>query len=368
MFLLIKLIIIYFNDTGADKQLPAEDGVSESALNGETGHSSDEKSQKPEGSEEDTADTQLSSEQLTNSDSFKTNNGEDILSVEDKIQNIVMNGSASDCTISDITMESKELNDTTCENDSIDPCQHNTLNTDSPQKSNDKELNEKILNLESELNNYKNKYEILVNNSNTIDNALLDAQNKLKEVNTCLEQKDSEISKMELKLQETSNRMQEEILAAEKCKNDATESEQLRSQLAKLTSEKDTLVNDNKLWKDKAVKFESLLQECQGSAIDKSPGKSVNNDDPDINSLEKALNEANNKISELLKVKEKYAEVDQEKTNLGNNLSELEEEMDVLSFQTRTATAFSVVPLGILLLAIMIAYLPYLSSLFGTVD
>merc|ERR1712126_282275 len=182
------------------------------------------------------------------------------------------------------------------------------------------------------------------------------------------EQKDAKLSEMEIKLKESSERMQHEILAAEKCKNDATETEQLRSQLAKLTSEKEALVNDNILLKDRAGKYEGLLQ-CQGRENDTSSEKpEAKGDSKIITDLEKSLNEANNKISELLKVKEKYAEVDQEKTNLGHNLSELEEEMDVLSFQTRTATAFSVVPLGILLLAIMVAYLPYLSSLFGTVD
>jgi len=355
-------------ENGADKQMSTDDGASEIALNGETRLPID-KSQKSEGSEDEKAEIRVSSDQPSNRESFKSTNGESTLPSDENIEAVVPNGSVSECTISDPTIESTEPIDTTSETESIDLCHQNTLDKDSAQKIEDKELNEKILNLESELNNYKNKYEILVNNSSTIDNALLDAQNKLKEVNSFLEQKDAKLSEMEIKLKESSERMQHEILAAEKCKNDATETEQLRSQLAKLTSEKEALVNDNILLKDRAGKYEGLLQECQGRENDKSSEKpEAKGDSKIITDLEKSLNEANNKISELLKVKEKYAEVDQEKTNLGHNLSELEEEMDVLSFQTRTATAFSVVPLGILLLAIMVAYLPYLSSLFGTVD
>ena len=356
-----------FNCTGADKQMSTDDGASEIALNGETRLLID-KSQKLEGSEDEKAENRVSSDQTGNTESFKSTNSESTLP-DENIEAVVLNGSVSECTVSDTTIESTEPIDNTSEIESIDLCQQNTLDKDSTQKIEDNEFNEKILNLESELNNYKNKYEILVNNSTTIDNALLDAQNKLKEVNSCLEQKDAKLSEMEIKLKESSERMQHEILAAEKCKNDATETEQLRSQLAKLSSEKEALINDNMLLKDRAGKYEGLLQECQGRENDISPEKSESKGDSKIvKDLERSLNEANNKISELLKVKEKYAEVDQEKTNLGHNLSELEEEMDVLSFQTRTATAFSVVPLGILLLAIMVAYLPYLSSLFGTVD
>ena len=139
--------------------------------------------------------------------------------------------------------------------------------------------------------------------------------------------------------------------------------------MAKITSEKENLLTDNKRLQESVKKTENMLHVCQEKT---TPGDISEDrssvDSTHISQLEKSLNDANGKISELLKVKEKYAEVDLEKTNLGHNLSELEEEMDVLSFQTRTATACSMVPLVILVLAIMVAYLPYLSSLFGTVD
>ena len=340
--------------------------MSEFALNGETQFSSIANGQQSEVSEKDKADVQTSAELTSKSENSSLNNDESILSGEENTESVVQNG-ISECMANNITIGAKDSNDEPRENDSIELCQQNTLEKDNT-KDTDKELTEKVVNLESELNNYKNKYEILVNNSTSVDNALLDAQKKLKEVNMRLEQKDSELSEMELKLHENSRHMQEEISAAAKCKNDANEYDTLRSQLAKLTSENESLVKDNKLLKDNAGKYESLLQECQENVNSKSQRNLTANETDIISNLEKSLNEANNKISELLKVKEKYAEVDLEKTNLGHNLSELEEEMDVLSFQTRTATAFSVVPLAILVLAIMVAYLPYLSSLFGTVD
>merc|ERR1711899_147263 len=228
-------------ENGSEKPQQVEDGVSEVVLNGDSRLSTDEKGQKSGSSEEEKTDTQISTEKTDSIESFNSNNDESILISEENTDPVVQNGSISSCMANDITMESKASNDITCETDSIDSCQQDSLDEDVAKKNKDKELNEKLSKLESELNCYKNKYEILVNNSTNTDNALLEAQNKLKEVSTCLEQKDSDLSKMEIKLQETSKRMQDEILAAEKCKNDATEFEQLRSQLAKLTSEKETL-------------------------------------------------------------------------------------------------------------------------------
>merc|ERR1712115_351567 len=84
------------------------------------------------------------------------------------------------------------------------------VHTNQEQNNVEKELSEKLLNRESELNTYKNKYELLVNNSTTINNALIDAQKKLREVNTSLEQKNSELYEMKIKLQKTSKRVQDE--------------------------------------------------------------------------------------------------------------------------------------------------------------
>jgi chromosome segregation ATPase len=159
---------------------------------------------------------------------------------------------------------------------------------------------------------------------------------------------------------------------------DVDEADALRSHLAKVTSEKESLIIDNNRLHADVKKLQETLRECQDSVPitqKEQPGhhkygNTCNNmnESVELNQLELSLNEANDKISELLKVKERFAEVDTEKTNLANNLSELEEEVDVLSFQTRTATACSMIPLVILVFAVIVAYLPQFSSLFGTVD
>jgi hypothetical protein len=84
--------------------------------------------------------------------------------------------------------------------------------------------------------------------------------------------------------------------------------------------------------------------------------------------LERALQESENKISELLRVKEKFAELSEEKLNQTLSLNELEEQVDTLSFQSRIATSLAVFPLLVLFLAIFAAYLPVFSTLFGTAD
>ena len=273
-----------------------------------------------------------------------------------------------DTTVSCLdTKEAADINSTVIKTE----LQPNSLENDNSKSAIDEEgYKIRILNIESELNNYKNKYEILFSSSSSIDDALHEAQQQLKDVNIKLEQKDIALSEMELRLQDNSIRMQEEVSAAEKCNNDANDYEQLRSQLAKITSEKETLLIDNERLKLSVEKFQNTVHDSQDKMTREEQRHNLETDleSRDVIELERALNEANEKISELLKVKEKYAEVDLEKTNIGNNLSELEEEMDVLSFQTRTATACSMIPLAILVLALMVAYLPYLSNLFGTVD
>lgn len=361
--------------SGEEKEMPVYDGMAELPLNGETewrvvGESND-KGLIPLGPESEYKNESCDSTEIeTHLEDSRLNNEENITSSENKESVLAIeNGDLIDITIGDTTIEIKDdagMNSTVVNGELR---KQNTLEIDfSKDKFDTEAYSNKILNLESELDSYKNKYEILFNNSNTIDNNLLDAQRKLKEVNLRLEQKDVELSEMDLKLQSTSSLMQEELLAAEKCKTDANQCEQLRSQLAKITSEKESLLKDNKRLEENAEKFESKLQECQENTRVEGHGLDISDDSSRFGLLEKSLHEANDKISELIKVKEKYAEVDLEKTNLGNNLSELEEEMDVLSFQTRTATACSMVPLVILVLAIMVAYLPYLSSVFGTVD
>ena len=149
--------------------------------------------------------------------------------------------------------------------------------------------------------------------------------------------------------------------------NDA---QQLRSQLDRLANERLELQAHNRQLFDQVedykVSLDTLRQ--QEKPLPPPPPTPSSPAKMDTSALERSLCDAESKISELLKIKERFSEVDAERTNLAANLSELETEMADLSLQTRTATAFSIVPLAILVCAIIVAYLPSLSSLFGTAE
>ena len=356
---------------GEDKQDAIEEGISELHVNGELQLPSDDLEASSICPDSESVNETMEPTAIENKSANEANSMKSPTSNEEKgnssvfvNEDMVQEHVAEPTTIPKAEIVENLDNESTIE-------QQNTLATDDfKTEISEGAFETKIQNLESELIKYKKKYEILFSNSNVVDSKLLDAEKKLKESNLRLEQKDVELSEMELKLHTTSSLMKEELLAAEKCKTDATQAEQLRSQLAEITSEKNILSIENNRLQEIAMQMNSMsMQRKETARIESDHDGSNNfNDIHHVKELEKSLNEANEKISDLLKVKEKYAEVDMEKTNLGNNLSELEEEMDVLSFQTRATTACSMIPLVILVLAIMVAYLPYLSSLFGTID
>lgn len=74
------------------------------------------------------------------------------------------------------------------------------------------------------------------------------------------------------------------------------------------------------------------------------------------------------KIAHLLRVKEKYAELTKVNSELETSFRDLEAEVSGLTSQNQAATFCSLVPLAVLLIAIIVAYLPAFSSLFGTAE
>jgi len=88
----------------------------------------------------------------------------------------------------------------------------------------------------------------------------------------------------------------------------------------------------------------------------------------DISQLEMSLEEAEEKIANLLKVKEKLVVVQAEKTQLELDVSSLEEELSTLAVASRSLTACTVIPLIVLLVAIVTAFLPVVSTIMGTRD
>jgi len=88
----------------------------------------------------------------------------------------------------------------------------------------------------------------------------------------------------------------------------------------------------------------------------------------DISQLEISLEEAEDKIVGLLKVKEKLVLVQAEKSQLELDVSQLEDELSTLAVASRSLTACTVIPIIVLLVAIVTAFLPLVSSILGTRD
>jgi len=87
-----------------------------------------------------------------------------------------------------------------------------------------------------------------------------------------------------------------------------------------------------------------------------------------VSLLEQSLEEAEGKIAKLLRVKERLVSVQTEKSQLEADVSNLEEELSVLSSLSRGLTACTLGPLLVLLVAVVLAFLPSFSSTFGTKD
>ena len=98
--------------------------------------------------------------------------------------------------------------------------------------------------------------------------------------------------------------------------------------------------------------------QIQASAAGNGNGSTGSN----TNSVNSQLEKAESKISELLKVKEKFAEVSAENSTLAINLSEMQQEMNLV---TRTATACALIPLAVVLLAMFAYYFPFFGFFGG---
>jgi len=70
----------------------------------------------------------------------------------------------------------------------------------------------------------------------------------------------------------------------------------------------------------------------------------------------------------LQEVKERLVSVEAEKDKLEVDVSRLEEELSIIAVASRTLTACTVIPIIVLLIAIVMAFLPSISSILGTRD
>lgn len=237
-------------------------------------------------------------------------------------------------------------------------------------------LRERLGNLEDELEIYRRNYEEVLRGNETMTSELTLARLHLDEAGQHLEDKEELIRNLrqQLELMEAPLPPEPSISPTEEQERTVSTEDELCEQLARARTAYDSLSAENDKLCEAVQEMQQRLEDLEAEAAEKRGGDSLRllagdgGDRSRQEELEQLLQEAERKITELLKIKEKFVEVDAEKSNLALNLSELEEEMDVLSLQTRTATACSLIPLAILVLAVVVAYLPSLSNLLGTAE
>ena len=216
-----------------------------------------------------------------------------------------------------------------------------------------KSLQDKLASVEDKLNDANDKYESLKNAHGAINVELTVAQQQLCEALKLLDEKCQQI--------EAQQNEPSEPKVVDNEKDDQIE-------IAKLIEEKESVCSENEsLRADLASKLQLIEDYEQKQMAASSTSTLVGSVQvPNVSHLEKSLNEAEAKIGELLKVKEKYAEVTAEKCNLAMNLSEMQQEMNLMSLQTRTATFCALIPVAIVFLAILASYVPFFGSSSST--
>lgn len=153
-------------------------------------------------------------------------------------------------------------------------------------------------------------------------------------------------------LEEQNSRLiaQSEVAAREA----AQQSEELESKVKRLAEELERAQSER----------ESLERELEETRVSSKVDSSSSTTASDF--LANLEDEA--KMVQLLKIKEKYNELTDENKQLKSSLHDLETSMDSLNFQSQTASACALIPLAVLCVAFVIAYLPLFSSLFGTAE
>merc|ERR1712012_951527 len=242
-----------------------------------------------------------------------------------------------------------------------------TLNDDMDDTGaiNDSEKDEKLVNLESQLHEISENYESLKAANGAMNTELNEAQQQLCEALKLLDEKCRLLEEMEVqKLALVAN----SSTSKESSENDTTTtapvvSDEVNDQIAKLKEEQEKVCTENQTLKSELASQLKVIEDLEqkymaSSSASTLVGSAIIASNPNNEKLEQSLNEAQAKISELLKVKEKYAEVSAEKSALAMNMSEMKEEMNLLTMQTKTATACALIPIAVVIFAVMMSYFP----------
>ena len=231
---------------------------------------------------------------------------------------------------------------------------------------NDSEKDEKLVNLESQLHEISENYESLKAANGAMNTELNEAQQQLCEALKLLDEKCRLLEEMEVqKLALVAN----SSTSKESSENDTSTttapviSDEVNDQIAKLKEEQEKVCTENQTLKSELASQLKVIEDLEQKQMASSSastlvGSAIIASNPNNEKLEQSLNEAQAKISELLKVKEKYAEVSAEKSALAMNMSEMKEEMNLLTMQTKTATACALIPIAVVIFAVMMSYFP----------
>ena len=164
--------------------------------------------------------------------------------------------------------------------------------------------------------------------------------------------------------------------------SETSENNEIDDKIAKLNDEKEQICSENERLRtdlnshlqiiedlEQQVKSMTDSQLMAASSTSTLVGSTIqiasagNGSTGNTNSVNSQLEKAESKISELLKVKEKFAEVSAENSTLAMNLSEMQQEMNLM---TRTATACALIPLAVVLLAMFAYYFPFFGFFGGS--
>jgi len=248
-------------------------------------------------------------------------------------------------------------------------------------------MTDRLVDMEAKLQESRTNFETVKESNSAINMELTVAQEQLCESLKLLDEKCRLLEEIEVQKIEkfaAENKMEQKQntpAAAETSENNEI---YIDDKIAKLNDEKEQICSENerlrtdlnshlqiiedlehqvKSMTDSQLMAASSTSTLVGSTIQiASAGNGNGSTGSNTNSVNSQLEKAESKISELLKVKEKFAEVSAENSTLAINLSEMQQEMNLV---TRTATACALIPLAVVLLAMFAYYFPFFGFFGG---
>jgi len=243
----------------------------------------------------------------------------------------------------------------------------------------------RLVDMEAKLQESRTNFETVKESNSAINMELTVAQEQLCESLKLLDEKcrlleEIEVQKIKLFAAENKMEQKQNTPAAETSENNEI---YIDDKIAKLNDEKEQISSENerlrtdlnshlqiiedlehqvKSMTDSQLMAASSTSTLVGSTIQIASAGNGNGSSGNTNSVNSQLEKAESKISELLKVKEKFAEVSAENSTLAINLSEMQQEMNLM---TRNATACALIPLAVVLLAMFAYYFPFFGFFGG---